>query len=450
MELDPGRQQYGACTRCYLPCQTHRVASVGRVDLELDDPDVVAGAVFLTTPERLGASSWEAEPVALVPVANHRVRVIGDQAAFVSLLTGRFGAEDTMVTCFELAQRALDLEAAHGELPLSLRRADEQHIFWWRDAAQIMLRIVITRPLLVSSRASAGHVRRYFQSTTGTGLLPKWGRGLRFFRLSQLSTDVFDAYRNAFLALEALLDEAIPPGAPAGEYNWLKFALTHVPPQYGVELQHCLVGPPGSDPVTQFLDEQYHARRCALFHAKSTKGATLLPGAADDRRDVSAALEPLVRFVVGLIRGVHNIIFPAGGMVVGGFTDVIRNLRTYGYKIAVLNDPEPTAVRRRDDLDALGFSQLSTSHVGALDAVGLEHGFRAETTRAAITGGVFNTVVTYTATPTPEGILGMPWAPTGLLSRTVLPTVDPGPVVVQLLIRWVLDNLTMPRSRFVL
>jgi hypothetical protein len=176
----------------------------------------------------------------------------------------------------------------------------------------------------------------------------------------------------------------------------------------------------------------------------------LLPGAADDRRDVSAALQPLVRVVLGLIRGIHSIVFPSGGMVVGGFADVIRNLRTYGYEIAVLNDPDPTAGRRRDDLSAFNPSQLSTSYGGALDSVGLEHGFRAETTGAAVNGGVFNTVMTYTTAPVPEGGVGMPWAPTGLLSRTVLSLIDPGPAVVQLLIRWVLDNLTMPRSRFAL
>ncbi len=94
--------------------------------------------------------------------------------------------------------------------------------------------------------------------------------------------------------------------------------------------------------------------------------------------------------------------------------------------------------------------QLSTSYEGVLDSVGLEHGFRAETTGAAVDGGVFNTVVTYTAAPAPADALGMPWAPTGLLSRTVLPPIDPGPAVVQVVIRWVLDNLTMPRSRFAL
>jgi hypothetical protein len=137
-------------------------------------------------------------------------------------------------------------------------------------------------------------------------------------------------------------------------------------------------------------------------------------------------------------------------MVVGGFTDVIRNLRTYGYKIAVLNDPDPAAGRRRDDLSALDALQLPTSYGGALDSVGLEHGFRAETTGAVVNADVFNTVVTYTTAPVPVGILGMPWAPTGLLSRTVLPPIDPGSAVVQVLVRWVVDNLTMPRSRFAL
>ena len=63
-------------------------------------------------------------------------------------------------------------------------------------------------------------------------------------------------------------------------------------------------------------------------------------------------------------------------------------------------------------------------------------------------GVTFNTVASYTKTPTPEGVVMPSSAPSGLLSRAVLPAVDPGSATTQLLVRWVLDNLTMPRSRF--
>lgn len=66
----------------------------------MDNADVVAGAVFLTTPDAVGTSPWTIEPLSVVPVAGHRIRVIGDQAAFVSLLDGSFGADDTMVALF--------------------------------------------------------------------------------------------------------------------------------------------------------------------------------------------------------------------------------------------------------------------------------------------------------------------------------------------------------------
>lgn len=94
------------------PVRLSAVASVGGIDLELDDPDVVAGAVFLTTPDHFGNSPWTTEHLTAVPVDGQRVRVIGKRAVFVSLLTESVEAEDTMVDCLELAQRALDLEAA--------------------------------------------------------------------------------------------------------------------------------------------------------------------------------------------------------------------------------------------------------------------------------------------------------------------------------------------------
>ncbi len=108
--------------------------------------------------------------------------------------------------------------------------------------------------------------------------------------------------------------------------GWI--ALTRILPRYRIHLSDYLVGTISADPVAQFLEQEYRANRCAVFHAKSTERPVLLPGAATDRRQVSAAVEPPIRLVVDLIRAIHNIIFPSGGMVVGGFMGVIENLRS--------------------------------------------------------------------------------------------------------------------------
>jgi hypothetical protein len=418
------------------------VASVGGIDLEIDDASVVGGAVFLITPDDVGPAAWTTEPVDVVDVDGHRVRLIGSRAVFVSLLTGSYGADDVMPQALEIAQRALDLAAAQGRKLLSFRRVDEQHIVWWRDGAQTVLRLVVSRPYLVSTSATA--------SASNLPATSTWNPALRFFRLSQLADDVFEAYRNAFLALEAILDASVPTGAPSGERAWLEFALTRVPSQHSVDLRGYLINAAGPNPVKQFLDEQYHARRCALFHAKSGRGA-LLPGVTTDRREVSAALEPLIRLVIDLNRKVLKVVFPAGGMTIDGFAMVIRNLEAYRYEIAVLDDPDPAGEHHRDRLGKLAPKALAPSHIGTLDSVGLERGFVAETSVPDLRDMTFNTVASYTREPIPEGVMLAPWSPTGLLSWHVLPCIDPSSAaMMQVLIRWVLDNRTMPRSRFAL
>ena len=86
-----------------------------------------------------------------------------------------------------------------------------------------------------------------------------------------------------------------------------------------------------------------------------------------------------------------------------------------------------------------------------LDSVGLEHGFLAKANVPNLSGGTFNTVALYTAVPIPQEVLLAPWGPAGLLSRHVLPPIDPSSTAtLQVLVRWVLDNARMPRSRFTL
>ncbi len=422
------------------------MTSVGGVDLEISDNNVVAGAVFLMSLEGFGTADWSAEPPYVVEVDGQRVRLINGHAAFVSLRTGCSEPHAVMAQALEVAQRALDLEAARGQAPRSFKRVDEQHIVWWRTRDTTVLRLVVSRPLTVNatvgaSGAHGGSARPPWEGSA------TWNAALRFFRLTQLADDIFDAYRNAFLALEAILDASAPAGGPGGERAWLKFALTHVLPKHGIEIKRYLIDAGGGDPVDQFLDEQYSARRCALFHAKSSRGA-LLPGVVADRHEVSAALEPLIRLDLDLNRSVLGIIFPAGGMTVGGLEMVMDNLAAYRYEVAVLHDPNPDQDLTRDQLDSRAAQRFVTCRAGRLDSVGREQGFLANAEASSLAGRSFNTIISYTAMPIPDDVMLAPSVPTGLLSRHVLPPVDAGTAEIQVLVRWLLDNRQMPRSRF--
>ncbi len=61
-----------------------------------------------------------------------------------------------------------------------------------------------------------------------------WHESLRYFRLSQTTDDLFDAYRNAYLALESILSSIAPQRTDAagkvneGESGYLKLAESHL------------------------------------------------------------------------------------------------------------------------------------------------------------------------------------------------------------------------------
>ena len=86
----------------------------------------------------------------------------------------------------------------------------------------------------------------------------KWHESFRYLRLSQATDDLFDAYRNAYLALESILSTITPqkskgPGkAGESEGQWLKRALTKADTMTDLR---SLVPYPVEDPVNYFFDD---------------------------------------------------------------------------------------------------------------------------------------------------------------------------------------------------
>ncbi|HEX6701057.1 MAG TPA: hypothetical protein VF101_10040 [Gaiellaceae bacterium] len=181
------------------------------------------------------------------------------------------------------------------------------------------IRPVVTRevkitvgPIAVQVRGPDGKVRRPEPEPN-----PAWTPALRFFRYAQVSDDVFDAYRNAFLALEAILSECVS-GGPGGERRWLAWALRELVRRGDLEMTNYVTKTSAADPVDAFLREQYEALRCSTFHAKS-HNPVLLPGTVEANATVSSALDRLSQMVLRLVENVVGVRRLSGAMTYVGF-----------------------------------------------------------------------------------------------------------------------------------
>ena len=138
---------------------------------------------------------------------------------------------------------------------------------------------------------------------------PIWNESFRYYRLSQSNSDLFEAYRNLFLAFEALLNTICPKKFREGEAAWLRRSLKIVNTKSN--LAHFVTNKDG-DPVEYIVTSQYSNIRCKLQHAKFP--AATLPHSHQNPMMVRQAYGELIRiwrYIAGLYLHV-----PTGGSVI--------------------------------------------------------------------------------------------------------------------------------------
>lgn len=246
------------------------MASFGDVDLELSRG---SGAVFAITPSfddrGFNYPSGLDGDVAM-PAASHSVIVRGlAESDFTS----------TLAAAREAANRAIDVAFSQGRHPVSLKHRDSTYAVWWPDASGTTLRIVAT--CLTTSRLSATVEVRDSEGRLVVATPPPpqpWHESLRYYRVSESSQDLYDSFRNVYLALEAILSSMVPPkvtstGAPEREGAWLRRALRTI----AADLDLGPYAPLGGDrsAPNAIFDELYQALRTAIFHAKTGRDVWL-------------------------------------------------------------------------------------------------------------------------------------------------------------------------------
>jgi len=153
--------------------------------------------------------------------------------------------------------------------------AEDEHAIWWHSDGVCTLRVVAINPAEMPKVSGTLSVKGADGQPIPAAPAPPlaWDESFRYFRMSQATDDLMDAYRSMYLALESILSDIRPKARQEGEGAWLAAAFAaaaslvplaqHVPPNVG-------------DAVTFLKDELYAAQRNQVFHSKRAQ-ATALP-----------------------------------------------------------------------------------------------------------------------------------------------------------------------------
>ncbi|MBD2187269.1 hypothetical protein [Pseudanabaena mucicola] len=209
----------------------------------------------------------------------------------VARFKGATDANDAFNKGYILAQQGLDILSVTGKDNLSIKNGDDEYLVWWRseESEQILRVVTLCRWSIEVSISFA----------TEQTQKPIYHESFRYIRLAQITDDLFDAYRNMYLALEILVSTISPIARKESEKNWLKRVISSSPDYF----------------TEQRIIEEIYKIRCDLFHAKKNKIYILPQKSLDDRKRVSDGLNHLSTLVFKVLRKSQNVRRKTGGIV---------------------------------------------------------------------------------------------------------------------------------------
>lgn len=187
----------------------------------------------------------------------------------------------------EIANRALDLLGLRRRPPLRLVEVRESHAAWHRrpdggDSLSILAAHVarLTFSARVEVRGPDGE-----PVVAEPEKFPAWEQSTRYFRMAESSSDLFDSFRNVYLAIESILSEIRPRrhdenGRYENEEKWFKASLSAAGEL--VELDAFAPATLHGNPIHAIWSELVKAFRNAVFHGKSGEDS-MLPEVGSDR-----------------------------------------------------------------------------------------------------------------------------------------------------------------------
>lgn len=214
-------------------------------------------------------------------------------APFVTMaLRTPVNAESVRSKTWMALQEAMDVHAARTRNPLATQSGDSDVLTWIDTPSGYDVTYYFTSTSQLRTSMSARSLGE--RPVTAPAIPYRHDPALRFYRLSQVTDDLFDAYRNAYLALECLVSgesSRVKRGSDwESELNWLK----------RVVKSHFATGLPAGYDVDTTLTAIYDNGRIPLFHAK--QGDTFWTPQDAKRQEVRERFEILMYLLNCLFR----------------------------------------------------------------------------------------------------------------------------------------------------
>ncbi|AKB24919.1 hypothetical protein MSMTP_1450 [Methanosarcina sp. MTP4] len=237
---------------------------------------------------------------------------------------------------FEACQKALDLISVIHKKNMILKDPGTSHILLFKEKNKYILREVSMVDLAISFEVSVTKMDKNGNIVPEpVQPEPEWLPAFRYYRLSQSTNDLYEAYRNLYLGFESLLNE-IHTKSKEGEGKWLKDALYSINKK--INLSEYVPSERMENPVDFIFKNQYISTRCPLFHAKDK---VILPHALLNPEQVSTEYRRLIEIWHAIVSRYFNV-SPSGGLVTDqGFKALMGGMFDNGFTFQVTDDPTP-------------------------------------------------------------------------------------------------------------
>lgn len=240
----------------------------------------------------------------------------------------------------EQINRRLDLLSYEDKKSLFVRAPSEEQLMLFHRGRSIIIRHFAVNHLGIDISGTITMTDAEGNVVPGPApAKPVWTPALRFYRQSQVSRDLVEAYRLLWLGFESLLSVVCPKAKPEREREWLTRALTNI----GRSVDLLPFVPAGTrEPIAFLVGTLYEFIRLRLFHAKVTGTRRSEP---PDPEKLAIAYERLLR-IWREVAGTCLSIRPgtSSGMTYGGFEALIEGALV-GRAMAHVTDDEATPSR---------------------------------------------------------------------------------------------------------